>query len=776
MTNKKDLSRIREETLDTAARHWSLGDHRYRDLGSLVTSCRQQSVVLSAEDLLYLQSQTDGDAVPTEEVVSFFELLLSTWKATSALIPFDEHGVVAAVLATRLPDKKFEAVPSRESSGGIVKPLGLRNLLLHEAMRDPSLLVGDRSLDAIISAPPIGRRSETRSFLVGQEAFELTDEPSLLSMLALANRLNESGSYAWVVSPRFAVDSGKASVRRNLHRFGLHVSSLLKFRLGAFTRASISFDLAIIDRVQRPNLFVAEVPQDREAQLELIKRMRGRKQGPVATLGRLVAHDDFYGLKSLEAKERYEKLAKASKSLHTVPFATAIVKVRDPKRNGTDIEHCADHPDAVYLPLMTTNGATARREQLSPKLKSYVQLLVNPEVVLPGYLAKMFNTPLGQALRQSTMSGETIPRISLARLTASRLYIPSLKDQRIALEASEKIQALRSELSELESKVWEQSDSLGRVLGEIGKVNHEDLFTDWIETLPFPLASILRSYHAQDRTPKEKYERLLHFFEGLSAFFAAIHLSAFRSSPAHWQGESVRLSEALSKQGLSLDRPSFGAWRVINEKLVSSLRLMLKDQAQQSLVFSMYATADLDPIEVLASSDLLSVMQRVNNFRNRWTGHGGAVTATEAIERLALLTQDIATFREIIGTSFLKYQLIEPDHAEILKGPVFRCRVRKVMGSNPQLEHESVDLTTPAQTGQLYLYNPGNDKALALIPIVQVRDKPQPASYFYNRLDNLGSHLVAYQFSTLSEVSESDETLLELLSEIRPATSSTITE
>ena len=171
---------------------------------------------------------------------------------------------------------------------------------------------------------------------------------------------------------------------------------------------------------------------------------------------------------------------------------------------------------------------------------------------------------------------------------------------------------------------------------------------------------------------------------------------------------------------------------------------------------------------MLASKDLVGLLQRVNSFRNRWTGHGGAVSSAEALVRRELLTKELETFREVVGSKFLQYQLIEPREAEILAGPVFRCRVRRVMGSNPQLEHQTVSVTTAAKTGVLYLHNPGHERVLELIPVVQVHETPQPASYFYNRLENAQLQLVSYHFAEKSEVSSTGEALIALLNEFKP--------
>ena len=53
-------------------------------------------------------------------------------------------------------------------------------------------------------------------------------------------------------------------------------------------------------------------------------------------------------------------------------------------------------------------------------------------------------------------------------------------------------------------------------------------YLSWAETLPFPVASILRLYHAEI-DPQLKGDHLLDFFEALAQPWTSIELSAYSS-------------------------------------------------------------------------------------------------------------------------------------------------------------------------------------------------------------------------------------------------------
>jgi hypothetical protein len=51
------------------------------------------------------------------------------------------------------------------------------------------------------------------------------------------------------------------------------------------------------------------------------------------------------------------------------------------------------------------------------------------------------------------------------------------------------------------------------------------------------------------------------------------------------------------------------------------------------------------------------------------------------------------------------------------------------------------------------------------IPLIQLSDQPQPASYFYNRGYGVQSHLVAYHSTDESEIIKNDEALISFIKE-----------
>jgi hypothetical protein len=136
--------------------------------------------------------------------------------------------------------------------------------------------------------------------------------------------------------------------------------------------------------------------------------------------------------------------------------------------------------------------------------------------------------------------------------------------------------------------------SLQRIVDEFWQRNQMDVklvefdpltsFVGWVDTLPFPLASILWSYHTMDNDDEKRYQKLIQFFEALWEYVAVILVSAFQAgSHPQWPEIQDKLNCALAKQNLSLERATFGTWVCMVEILAKETRQMLEQQPTECL-------------------------------------------------------------------------------------------------------------------------------------------------------------------------------------------------
>ena len=121
-----------------------------------------------------------------------------------------------------------------------------------------------------------------------------------------------------------------------------------------------------------------------------------------------------------------------------------------------------------------------------------------------------------------------------------------MPDKNQAIETEDflrKVNDAKLQLEELESIV--RNDFL-KAKNEITILDNFGNFLSWIETLPFPLATLLKKYTVEENLDK-KSKILVEFFENLAAMVGIIHLSARWSD---LEGDSHVLTEFIKGSAL----------------------------------------------------------------------------------------------------------------------------------------------------------------------------------------------------------------------------------
>jgi len=420
---------------------------------------------------------------------------------------------------------------------------------------------------------------------------------------------------------------------------------------------------------------------------------------------------------------------------------------------GHHFEPLADKPNSVYLPLMATTRATTSQRELPHSLKGYMQIVIDERKADASFVARFLNTPLGLAVRDVARRGVTIPRIGREELLGAPFFLPPLEIQRRIVAAQAELSSLRNALGELESGLWRRPLSIEKQEAEIRNLNKDTRFEDWIESLPFHLASSLWRYHAYKGSPKEAYERLALFFEAVCEFLAVLHLSAFSSNPALWAEIRDELKARLESQALSLDRATFGAWKLCAELLSSRAESLLEESPGMCL--ELYRTRDRSVLEAICSKHVRRILQEANEIRNSAIGHVGAMSERGADRIHSELWTQLGALREAMGTVWSSYEMVLPRQSKYSEG-LFHYDAFRIMGTRSMpFQTMTLRLIEAMEDGQLYAWNPGNDRALAILPLIKIMPSPttsQNAAYFYNRREGKEVRFLSYHFETDSEI------------------------
>ena len=308
--------------------------------------------------------------------------------------------------------------------------------------------------------------------------------------------------------------------------------------------------LVVVRQKSPEQMFVGKITSEKAHNATLLKNFKARKEGKVPQLGALVNSNQFDGLEVLVLEREIADFARDC-NLPPVPLSEFATETR----LVTSAEPGAALQNTVYLPLISAaapavtsltdialdqalNGEASRALQADWPTKSkscdvrlsQVQIILDPRKAIDSYVASFFNTALGQKIRQLATSRPD--KDADRALLETSVYLPDVKVQEQVIQLDAAIRDSSTNLGEFRRKLWRFPCSHKTIEKRLGPYNRSD-DEAWIEALPFPLASILLEYYA-DSDVKEKLGHLLHFFQALPQYNAALLLSAYAADPSFY--------------------------------------------------------------------------------------------------------------------------------------------------------------------------------------------------------------------------------------------------
>lgn len=559
-----------------------------------------------------------------------------------------------------------------------------------------------------------------------------------------------------ILSPRFLWHKDGLQAQEIIRKEGCRIRALIHLPGGSFSHTGTHTYLTIFERGEQKEVFVAQFASNSRHQETIINNFKNHQTGHQAALGRMCALGSFRGFPALAAQERLTRLSRAT-GWPKYP-APAVLKSIQTAGNLTN---SAPHLANCFW-LRTIGHPTAALDVSDfPKRSSRfaVRVQTDPTKADARYLVHWFNqSDVGKMTLASVAAGG-LARLHLDALMEAELCLPPLSEQQKILEGNEHLARLIAETAELKTALWSSTQKSEMVLERIQAINKEDRYDDWLETLPFPLASILWRHRAGSGSARERYEVLLHFFEATAAFLATIHLSAFMDDDKLWSQEAPALRRALSARNLSLEMATFGAWRVTLEYLAKRCRALLTGPATSLEIGTrIYGTANIRSIAMISNTEIVTVLQQANKIRNNSNAHGGAMGEDEARRIESELVEMVQKVRGAFGRGWLNYELIQPAESRYKEG-VHHYRAKRLVGTR-SAPFETVKRTSiqPMESDRLYLFDAMSQTAMILRPLVQVRPSPEQKStacFIFSRRESSGDRFVSYHFEEESSLTDS---------------------
>lgn len=752
-------------------RLWTLlGELRDRgaslSVATVLELANTNNIALSPGDIWTLGAKLGGGAggegICPPAVSDLAVALLDGFAAADVLDPWVGFGTLLQPVVQALKPKRFvgvypnpEALEAarlalRKSQGGDYRAGGI----------DGSALNGDDLFDVVVSMPPLGQSSPPFTI----DGVEILDSSANEVLLRSALRLRAGGIGLFVVAPSFLVNRDANSVSANLSKFDLYLDAAFLLPAGTFRpRTNIETYLVVVRRGNAPSQMFVAMGSSEQRQV-VLTNYRKRKSAHEPELGSLVNRSEFMGLRQMVLARTVAQQTKRLKSP-----AVRLGEIASIGRCTRDKGNIRHEDNAVYLLPTGSFRVELSADALPNSPLDWVVLRVNPAFADARLVAGYLSGALGRMVLESRATGDVVPRVPMAMLGDLPVYLPDLYQQRYIVELDQRLRSLSEEVEGLRSQLWRQLDKPAEIAANLRRVNRQDTFPKWLDTLPFPLASILWTYHTVKGQPLKRYAQLDFFFEGLAQFLAVLVLSGVRrdaSFPAAW--DSVK--QALATAHLSLDRASFGTWVAVFEGLAKVVRGNLDAPGAQEVWQRQFACDDTDLLSRIVGKKLVTVLKRASQLRNGWRGHGGIVGDEEATRREGLYFDLLLDFRAVVEDHWESYPLVLPQSGRYSQGR-HRYSVALVTGTRTPFDNDTLVVGQPMEDGQLHMAAPSLGATLPLLPLVRLGPAPkdtQNSCYFYNRVEGTAMKFVSYHFIDKPEIIEPSAGVQAILAELAP--------
>lgn len=704
--------------------------------------------------------------------------LLSGRSAQTLCDPWAGIGMILAIAQRAVLASRCIAFNMNASEGALAKVLFPRAewtigepLKLLEALTTP--------IDVVVSCLPfVARASETLTLAdTAGNPVELRDDLGNLILAASTARLSENGVGLFVVPSSFFFT--ERSVLRRFADLGFNVEAALALPPGSFAPyTAIATYLLVVTKSPRKPMFVAQLSGDPNTNSQILSNLANGVEGGAVELGRYVEALDFRGVDSLRAGEYFETATKQ------IGFPAVVLEDLAIEIN---LGHFGDgfkfppRSNAIFIPMIGQSDVVDSIDELTLKAQHYAQVIIDPSKSHATFIAQFLNCELGKKLREWGKSGSAIPKLNKQTLKRLQIFIPDLATQQKMLEIDARLSAeentllsLQNDLLELRRELWRSPRSADTVRDRLGKFSVKIAgelkeqasigLDQWFETIPFPIASILRAWQATPSDDyKTKHEHLLHCFEATAEFLSVIFLSAFSGNEALYSPHKEKLKKTMEKQNLSFQRATFGTWKLVVEYLGKQTRLLLQENGKkpedakndQTICASIFADPTLKLPSLLSSKDIAAILGATNKMRNDWSGHGGVVGQEEAKLRNEQLLGQVEKLRQAMSDVWDTAVVVNALHCRPRRG-VFENEIAILKGSNSEFLKESRSMSTWLDVDSLYIINGQQSGALKLLPLIQVSASPgtaKNACYFFNRTEREGARFVSYHFVGQPELS-----------------------
>lgn len=643
------------------------------------------------------------------------------------LDPWARRGLLLSSLIEAGIAKKGTGICIEGNEYDFAQELG-ENLNITWEHADPQewLWTHKQQYDLVICNPPWRLRSGSDRT---HRKFEgVSDSDDALIILNASLHLKPGGTGIFIVPMSFIFQRHSGTVYANLKKYGLALHAFFVLPPRTFAPVTVAAGgLAIIRKSKPVPIFTGIIPQDANLRKKLITNLKEGKEDQDVIFGKFADPAQFRGVYDLERDDRINRIAK---KFGYPPFPLKEIALEINRMNQGDLAF-EEHENTVYLPLIGNSPAVTSTSAFKIKSHNYLQLVIDPEKADAEYIAGLLSSPVGKILREQALTG-FIPKLNKKTVNDISVFLPSMNQQQELIEMDRTARAIEEDLKNIRTQIWSEPVNIKKITPKLEQLTRKESFKDWLDTLPYPLASILWMYHTSENEEEKQIRYLLHFFESTAEFLSTVHISAIITDNDLKQELLPEILQQLKKK---INEPTFGTWNFIYSNLSTKIRTYTEELESREKIYRLYKIHDSEVIEMLTSKELPAILKNAKIIRNQ-LAHGPELGPSEIKKFHESLKGSLQTLMQIFGSKWDRYQLVSPMEL-VFKGGKYYQNVQKVSGTTNRFEKMNLDLDMPLDKDSLYLSGIGEREALRLLPLVLLKssEKYTNACFFYNKLD-----------------------------------------
>ena len=573
--------------------------------------------------------------------------------------------------------------------------------------------------------------------------------------------LSDYGYGVFTFSKGLTVASGRRWIE-NLGHKGLFCNAIMDMPARSYEPVtSVDTVVAVFSKKKTEKLFVSLLEDSDIIKKSVSNFLLGKPSVASPKMGIYVDEGIWSFAKYIELR----KIERATESIRKKYNGVCVCISELGKIIPCSRGNIEEKDNAVYIPRFAYSPAVLRVEDYQIKPNNYYQILVNEDRMLPRFMLFFLNSEEGRNLRQLHSDGATIPAINGESLGKIKVPCPPKEIQSAYLETYARLESLRIEVDAIKDKFVKTPASYKNILKEIKNINNQgDRFLQWIESLPYPIATILKRFSVLD-DPLKQQETLFYFFEAYAIFESSI-LSA---------GLDKRLVDCASLTNVDpnyFEKASFGNWVVMDRELSKLYRDMAnsKEIEMRRIPLDCFRTSDENIVSLLTNRAVCSILDEASQKRNYWKGHSGIASDVSCKEHVNYLTDLLRKLQENIKDLYERIRLVRLVNMDYMDER-FINRVEVLTGSNAYFSKETITTLSPMDKRKLYLYMTDSDEILELPPYFILKNSPadvKNACYFYSRIESGKTRYVSYHYEgrpeDIENGAEAFETIKRLLS------------